>query len=56
MITPHMMKLDASQKRVHNILENDSCQRFLQWYIYLQMVRSGEDEANSSAEDLWVLL
>jgi regulator of G-protein signaling len=48
MITPHMSTFDASQKRIYNMLENDSYQRFLQWHIYLQLVRGGEDAAEDS--------
>lgn len=44
MITPHMSTFDASQKRIYNMLENDAYQRFLQWTVYLQLVRQFEEE------------
>jgi hypothetical protein len=51
MITPHVSTFDTSQKRIYNMLENDAYQRFLQWHIYLQLVRGDESDDVVDAGD-----
>ena len=51
MITPHISTFDTSQKRIYNMLENDAYQRFLQWHIYLQLVRGDEEDVVADDDD-----